>query len=285
MTVAAVQGGGVRGLRAVDADPAGLFQAHVDASSLVTTPVDLVVWPEDVIDLDHELDGSPEDGVLADLARRLQTTLVAGIVEDVDFSHFRNAAVVYSPNGTVIGRYDKVHRVPFGEYVPGRGLIEHLVNLNAIPRDAIPGHGPGFVQTPAGPLGVLISYEVFFADRARAAVRAGGDVLLVPTNASSYQSSQVPTQELAAARLRAIETGRDVVQAGPTGYSALIDSRGHVITRSTLGHRAVEEGTVERRHGQTPYTRAGDLPVEALALVILAVSWWRTRRMGVDRTG
>jgi hypothetical protein len=73
---------------------------------------------------------------------------------------------------------------------------------------------------------VLISYEVFFAERARAATRAGGRVLLVPTIASSYTTGQVPAQEVAAARLRAIETGRAVVQAVPTGYSALLDRTG-----------------------------------------------------------
>ena len=125
-------------------------------------------------------------------------------------------------------------------------------------------------------MGVLISYEVFFANRARAAVRSGADVLLVPTNASSYKTSQVPTQELAAARLRAIETGRDVVQAGPTGYSALIDARGRVRTRSTLGRRDVRQGTVERRRGQTPYTRTGDWPVEAAAVLVLAGAWGLT---------
>src|SRR5207302_3197255 len=116
------------------------------------------------------------------------------------------------------------------------------------PRDAIPGHGSGLLKTPAGDLGVVISYEVFFPDRARSAINAGGSVLLVPTNAASFRTSQVPTQEVAAARLRALETGRDVVQAAPTGYTAIVDSNGQVHQRSQLGRQQVLHATVHRRH-------------------------------------
>ena len=282
LRVAVVQGGGTRGLRAVFSDPDVVFQRHLAASELVGVPVDLVVWPEDVIDLDTTLAGSPQQAAMANLASRLHTTVVGGIVEDAGPDHFRNASVVWGPDGTIVGRYDKVHRVPFGEYIPGRSFIAHIADLSIIPRDAIPGRGAGLVRTPAGRLGIMISYEVFFSDRARAAVRAGADILLVPTNAASYKTSQVPTQELSAARLRAIETGRVVVQAGPTGYSAIIDDRGHVVTRTTLGRQEVRQGTVLRRHGLTPYARTGDGPVVALAVVALGGAWMVTRRRPDD---
>ena len=135
--------------------------------------------------------------------------------EDVGGRRFRNAAVAWAPDGTRTARYDKAHRVPFGEYVPWRELVGRLADLSAVPRDAVAGHGPGRLDTPVGRLGVVVSYEVFFPARARAAIRSGGSVLLVPTNASSYRTRQVPAQEVAAARLRALETGRAVVQAAP----------------------------------------------------------------------
>ena len=125
--------------------------------------------------------------------------------------------------------------MPFGEYIPARSFFARLADVSAVPRDAIAGRGPGVVDTPAGRLGVLISYEVFFQDRGRAAVRAGGRLLLVPTNASSFDDAQVPAHELAVARLRALETGRWVVQAAPTGYSAVVDHRGRVLARSRPG--------------------------------------------------
>jgi apolipoprotein N-acyltransferase len=180
---------------------------------------------------------------------------------------------MYSPNGTRVARFDKVHRVPFGEYIPARSLISRLANVSAVPRDAIAGSGPGVLTTPAGPLGVVISYEVFFSDRGRAAIQGGGQLLLVPTNASSYKTSQVPAQELAAARLRALETGRAVVQAAPTGFSALVDADGEVKAKSRLGRPAIVEGRVRLRTGETLATRLGETAMAFLAVMGLVAGW------------
>jgi apolipoprotein N-acyltransferase len=118
-------------------------------------------------------------------------------------------------------------------------------------------------------MGVLISYEVFFPQRARDAVRAGGRVLLVPTNASSYRDAQVPAQEVAVARLRALATGRWVVQAAPTGYSAVIDQRGRVRLQSGLGGQAVLETDVGLRSGRTLAVQLGRAPWTIAALLAL----------------
>ena len=271
LTVAAVQGGGPRGVPAVQADTAAVLRRHLETSAGVRPPVDVVLWPEDVVDIDGPLAGSPAEADLADLARRLGTTLVVGVVEDAPGGRFRNAAVGFGPAGATVGRYDKVHRVPFGEYVPGRWLIGRLADLSAVPRDAVPGLGAGLLRTPAGRLGVAISFEAFFPERARTAVRTGAEVLLVPTNASSYRGAQVPAQQLAAVRLRARETGRVVVQAAPTGYSAVIDASGRILARSPLGRAAVLQQSVALRRGDTPYTRTGDLPVVVVCAALLLV--------------
>ena len=269
LRVVAVQGGGARGLHAVDSDQSAVLTRQLDATADIHGPVELVVWPEDVLQVDQPVGQSPEGATVGQMAARLSTTVVAGVVEDVGTARFRNAAVAWTPAGLIVARYDKVHRVPFGEYIPARGLIGRLVDLVLVPRDAIAGRGPGLLDTPAGRLGVVISYEVFFEDRSRSAVRAGGQVLLVPTNASSYSTTQVPAQEVAAAQLRAWETGRDVIQAAPTGYSALIDHDGRVLARSTLGRRQVVPGTVTMRDGRTWFVRLGDTPFLVLALVAL----------------
>jgi apolipoprotein N-acyltransferase len=285
LRVASVQGGGVRGLRAIASDPEAVYLRHLQATAKVQPPVDLVLWPEDVVDLDGPLSEAPEQQEIGRLATGLGTTLVAGVVEAAGPDHFRNAAVAWAPNGQVVDRYEKVHRVPFGEYLPMRGLISHLAGTGLIPRDAIAGRGSGQIRTPAGPFGVVISYEVFFADRARSGIRAGGEVLLVPTNASSFRTSQVPTQEVAAARLRALETGRDVIQAAPTGYGAVIDSRGRLLARTHLGRQQVLQAVVHRRRGRTWYLRWGDGPVVGGAIGLVALGWLidRRRRAPLDR--
>jgi apolipoprotein N-acyltransferase len=273
LRVAAVQGGGRRGLRAVDNPPALVYQAQLAADTRISRPLDLVLWPENVIALDGLLAGSTIETQMGAEARRLSATIVAGITEPVGDTRFRNAVVAWAPSGQVVARFDKVHRVPFGEYIPGRSLIRHFVNLDNVSRDAIAGHGPGLLPTPAGPMGVVISYEVFYAERARSAIRAGGQVLLVPTNTASYTTSQVPDAEMATARLRAWETGRDVVMAAPTGFSAIIGPRGQVRGRSGLGAAQVLTATVARRTGLTPYGRAGDRPFVALSVLLLAAAW------------
>jgi apolipoprotein N-acyltransferase len=247
-----------------------VFQAQLQATDSVKPPVDLVVWPEDVIDVDR-VQGSPQAAAVSNIARGLNATVIAGIVEDAGPDHFANAVLAWNPDGSIAARFDKVHRVPYGEYIPFRGLVKHFANLAAVPRDAVAGHGAPILDTAAGRLGVAISYEVFFSDRARLAARHGAAVMLVPTNASSFSTGQVPAQELAAARLRAMEIGRWVVQAAPTGYTAVVTNNGRVLAHSDLGKQHVIERTVERRQGQTPATRLGDgLPTLAALLAAAA---------------
>lgn len=276
LRVAVVQGGGPRGIRAAHADARAVFDAHLAASARVRRPVDLVLWPEDVVDVER-LSTSREGQALSALAARLHTTVVAGIVEEVPPRRFRNMAAVWGPDGRFAGRYEKVHRVPFGEYFPLRSVLEQVATLPA--DDAVPGpHRPGLLRTPAGPVGVVISFEVFFQGRARSAIAAGGDLLLVPTNASSFTTTQMPAQELAAARLRAWQTGRDTLQAAPTGFSAVVDHRGRVRSHTDLGRRQVLQATVARRAGATPYDRTGDGPTVAVAALALGAAWLVERR-------
>ena len=195
-------------------------------------------------------------------------------------TRFRNEVVAWDPAGRVVGVFEKVHRVPFGEYVPLRGLISHLANLSAVPLDAITGHGSGLLRTPAGPLGIMVSYEVFFADRGRSSVRHGAELLVVPTNTSSYATGQVPSQEVAADEVQAVEEGRDLVQAAPTGYSTVVDHRGTLRARSALGRSQVLLSTVALRRGMTVYADTGDTPVLLAAAVLLLAGALLSRRRG-----
>jgi apolipoprotein N-acyltransferase len=242
------------------------------AEDHATSP-ELVLWPEDVISLDAALDGSPEEAALSSLARALRSTLVVGVTENASVTTFRNEIVAWGPDGTLVARFEKVHRVPFGEYVPLRSLFAHLGDLSAVPRDALPGHGTGLLETPAAPLGAMVSYEVFYADRGRDSVRHGAELLIVPTNTSSYATAQVPTQEIAASIVQATQQGRDLLQAAPTGYSAAITNRGTVLDRSVLGAPGIVRATLTRRDGWTVYVRFGDLPAVALATLALAGGW------------
>lgn len=277
LDVAIVQGGGPRGLRAVFTDPQDTTDRQFAVAEQITGAPDLVLFPETVISVDGEIAGSPGDARTAELAPRLGATTVVGVVERQG-SSFRNAAVAWGPDGGILGRYEKEHRVPFGEYIPGRDLLERITDLTAlVPRDAIAGEGVALIDTPAGPLGVVISYEVLFADRVREAVTAGGQIVLVPTNAASYVTEDVPAIEVAGARMRALEFGRTVLQSAPTGYSVVVGPDGTVLAQSGLGDPALLRETVALRTGLTPYARTGDTPVLAAAALALLLPLTRRR--------
>lgn len=284
MRIAAVQGGGPQGTRFFDAEAQLVYDRHIEATKLVQPPVDVVLWPENVINIEGRVTNNPIAQDLSSIAQRLHTTLLVGVVEG-DGPRFHNAQVAIDPDGNFIDRYEKVHRVPFGEYVPLRWLLEPVAGSSLIRRDALVGHDPAVLHTPAGTLGVSISWEIFFADRARAAIRDGGEVLLNPTNGASFHGSIIQSQQVASSRLRAIETGRWVVQAAPTGFSAVITPSGHVVVRSGIGEQRVLEENVQRRAGLTWATRVGDWPalmLAALAIVLGHLSsragWSRGRR-------
>lgn len=276
--VALVQGGGPQGTRARDTDPRDVFDRHLRASEMVPKGMDLVVWPEDVVDTPSNVADNPEGGELSALAKRLRATLLAGVVETEDEAHFHNAVVAWDAGGHLVGRYEKVHRVPFGEWVPFRSLLEKVAGGSLPQRDAIVGTKPPVLTTAAGTLGVVISWEVFFGSRARRAVQHGGQILLNPTNGSSFTGTLVQTQQVASSRLRAIETGRWELQVAPTGFSAFITPDGHVLQRTALSQRAVRTHTVALRSGQTLYTRWGDWPTFLAGLAALAAAWAWDRR-------
>jgi apolipoprotein N-acyltransferase len=279
--VALVQGGGQRGVSKEQVSPTTVYDAQLSAMYAVASArphPELVVWPEDVVALDRPLAGSPEAATLSRLAKHLRTTLLVGVTEPASATTFRNEVVAWGPNGTIVGIFEKVHRVPFGEYVPFRSFFAHFADLSGVPTDAVPGDGTGLMRTPAGPLGLLVSFEIFYADRSHGSVRAGAELLTVPTNTSSYSTSQVPTQETAAAVVQTIETGRDLVQAAPTGFSAVVTHRGVVVERSDLGKRQELFATVALRRGMTPYDHWGDLPVLILSALALALGWVRQLR-------
>jgi apolipoprotein N-acyltransferase len=279
--VALVQGGGQRGLSKEEVSPATVYGAQLSAMYAVSSArphPELVLWPEDVVALDRPLAGSVEAATLSRVARSLRTTLVVGVTQPASATTFRNQVVAWGPRGNIVGVFEKVHRVPFGEYVPFRSFFAHFADLSGVPADAVPGDGTGLMRTPAGPLGLMVSFEIFYSDRSHASVRAGAELLAVPTNTSSYSTSQVPTQETAAAVVQTIQTGRDLVQAAPTGFSAVVTQRGVVVERSDLGKRQELFATVALRRGMTPYDHWGDLPVLILSGVALVLGLLRQVR-------
>jgi apolipoprotein N-acyltransferase len=284
LTIAVVQGGGEQGTRALDVPSRIVTERHLEATATIepSPELDLVVWPENAINVDLQpFSESDEFAAVAAEARRLGVPLSVGVTVDSEYSthpvddSFVNAQVVVGPDGEIVSSYEKTHIVPFGEYVPMRGLLEALgAPLDDVPSDATPGQGPAIITLPDGtPLGVMISWEVFFGENGRAA--DDGVILLNPTNGASYTWTILQSQQVASSRLRASETGRWVVQAAPTGFSAFVSPGGDVIDRTDVGEQTVITHAVPERAGTTWYSLLGDWPWRLLAIAVLALSWWR----------
>jgi apolipoprotein N-acyltransferase len=277
--IALVQGGGPQGTRAINTDMRKVFERHLDASGQVPAGMDLVLWPEDVVDTDGRVQDAREGRELQALARSLHATVIVGTVEGVSDTRFRNSSQVLEADGTWHDRYVKVQRVPFGEWVPFRSLIEKVAPDTLAERDATIAHAPGLLRTKAGPVAVVISWEDFFGHRARAGVKAGGRLLYNPTNGSTYTGTFVQTQQVASSRLRAIETGRWEVQVAPTGFSAFVSPEGDVFQRTRTSERAVRVmRDVPLRDGETWYVRWGDAPARLVAGALVALGWALDRR-------
>ena len=285
LNIAAVQGGGPQGTLAINTNPRDVVERHLTATRAISsTNLDMVIWPENVIDVADFYD-SAERVEIAEQAARLGAPFVVGITEDMNARYFTNAQIVVNEDGTLGDRYDKVRRVPFGEFVPLRGLLEALgAPVDRIPRDALAGSDIAQLQVGDTTVGVVISWEVFFSGRANEGVEAGGSILVNPTNGSSYTGTILQTQQIASSRLRAIENGRWLVQVSPTGFSAFISPTGEVFDRTGVSEQRVLERTINLRSGRTLYSNLGDLPFIVVMVAVLASLAFiaRKRRVSVQ---
>jgi len=307
LDLAVVQGGGPQRTRASPTGASIVFANQMAASRLVNGPVDLVLWPENVVNpapmptsgnrRSDRLYPDEADMALTAEAQRLGAVLVPGWFHrsPSDPKANVNYSTAIESDGTVVDRYDKVRIVPFGEFVPLRRILDPIAGDILPSRDLLPGTGDAVLDTSAGRLGISISWEVFFEHRTRDATLDGAQILLNPTNGASYWLTQVQTQQVATSRLRALETGRWLIQAAPTGFSTIINPNGNLVARTNVGEQAVLRGTVELREGLTWATRLGPVPIlilsTLLALAGHTIVLWRTHdqariyRRSRDATG
>ena len=288
LNLSIVQGGGEQGTHAVDTNPRDVFDVHMVATKKLqpNSQRDAVIWPENAISITNKglfIDSS-EYAEITQEAKRLNVPFVVGITEDAGEDQFTNAQIVVNPDGSITGRYDKVRRVPFGEYMPLRSLLKALgAPTDLVPRDARAGTSRGWLDVADTRASVAISWEVFFGGRVNEGIVDGATFIINPTNGSSYTWTILQTQQIAASRLRALEQGRDVVQISPTGFSAFIDSFGVVHERTSISEQRVVERVIQLRSGRTLYSRMGNAVY--IWAVLISFAWLARRRARANRIG
>lgn len=290
------------------------MRAYEDLSrQAVARGARLVVWPETAVPGAVETD-SGFGPRLSRLAQELGVVLVVGAVGvepwEGDFRFF-DSAYVFDGSGARIDRYDKAHLVPFGEYLPLRGLLGRYVRAVAtgIARDDVtPGERPRATSLPLDPdaggpaapatavargeveravqAGVPICYELLFPDLVRRFAVEGAELLIAITNDAWYGRSGAPYQFLAITALRSAETRLWTARAANTGVTAIIDDLGRVRAQTPIFERTLLVGDVPlRRAGpeSTFYARHGDVFAGACwaslaVFAILGARWPRGER-------
>jgi apolipoprotein N-acyltransferase len=264
-----------------------LTAAHLALADELHGPYDLIVFPEGALDTDPEQDPALHDALVG-LAKEHDAAVLVNARVPVDREAYAegtddriyNANLLYDPDGRLQGEYAKQHLVPFGEYVPLRGLFGNLSALRTnVPYDYTPGDKTVVFDVKGTPVGSVICFESAFGPLVRDQVRDGARAIVVSTNNRSYRRSGNTEQHLALGQFRAAETGRPLVQASVSGISALVDADGHVHDRTELFHKAIVDTTIVTTRGETLYVRLGDWVVWAcgVALVIAAVVAVRRR--------
>lgn len=233
---------------------------------------DLVIWPENAADQDPRTEPESRARVQAAIAALGQPLLLGAVLREG--GQTLNGLLVMDRAGVVGPVYGKRHLVPFGEYLPLRSLAERIYPdaRRLLPRDFTPGNRVGRLDLNGVPLAVGTCFEVAFDNLPRQAVRAGGELLVLPSNNASYGRSGQSAQQLAMARLRAVEHGRSTVVATTSGISALIRPDGAVVARSGQYEPAVLQAALPRRTALTVATRLGG-SVEVLVVLLLALPW------------
>ncbi|EIC20550.1 apolipoprotein N-acyltransferase [Thiorhodovibrio frisius] len=236
----------------------------------------LIVWPETAIpSFLHEV-RRPLIDPLSERARAEGSEIVIGVpIMENDRRYYNGLLSI----GTSEDSYYKRHLVPFGEYLPLRGLIGPLVDWFEVPMSSF---SPGHAEKPLLRVGdhfagASICYEDVFPDQVRQALPEA-DYLINVSNDAWFGDSLAPAQHFEFARLRALENGRYLVRATNTGISAIIDQKGRVNVELPAFERGALVGEVQPFSGQTPFSRIGSLLPIGLSLSMLLATLVLGRR-------
>jgi apolipoprotein N-acyltransferase len=232
---------------------------------------DLIVWPESPAPFQE--DEPVFRQAMSALAREANAPVIVGNVAMKQSDGNRRGYVLYnsasfiSPNGEFAGRYDKIHLVPFGEYVPFREMFFFAQSLLHEVGTFTPGARRPLFATNGHRYGTFICYESIFGDEVREFVRDGADVLINISNDGWYGDTSAPWQHLNMARMRAIETHRWVLRSTNTGVTASIDPYGRVVEAAPRHIRTSIRVGFGYEQELTFYTRHGDLFAYLCALI------------------
>jgi apolipoprotein N-acyltransferase len=263
---------------------AAVMQKYLTLSDRASGPhstgvsdANILIWPESAFPffLTREADAMAQ---IADLLPK-GTVLITGSVRapelppGVRITRAYNSIYLIDHDGSVLAVYDKLHLVPFGEYLPFQGLMEKLgfVQLTKVQGGFIPGTVRRTIDVPNAPRALpLICYEAIFPGNVVSRDDRPGWIINV-TNDGWFGFSTGPYQHLQQARMRSIEEGLPLVRAANTGISAVIDPVGRIVAQLGLGLEGVLDANLPQAIAPTIYARIGNIPAAVIVIVALAI--------------
>jgi apolipoprotein N-acyltransferase len=236
----------------------------------------LVVWPE--VPAPFSLEQVAFDRRAADIARESQSHFLLGVVDwkptaDNGLAPYNSAAML-DPQGREEFLYDKMHLVPFSEYIPWRGFFWFASGLTGLVGDFHSGTQYRVGELPGGRFSVSICYEASFPDEMRRFVLGGAGLLINLSNDGWFGRSAAPTQDLAMARIRAVENRRWMLRDTNNGFTASVDPYGRIVAAMAPDVRGELDAPYAFRYDLTAYTRFGDWVATLSAILsVLLLAW------------
>jgi len=258
--------------------------SHITLGAAAQAHPNLIVWPESPAPF---YTGDPLfRNAVTQMASTARAWMVIGSigVANAEMSqrqptHVFNSATLISPNGEWDGRYDKIHLVPFGEYVPFKEWLGFAGGLTKEVGDFSRGTSRDPLQAGDEKLGIFICYESVFPDEVRQFAENGAQVLVNISNDGWYGDSGAYAQHLKQARMRAVENARWLLRDTNTGVTAAIDPYGRVVARSGIFEQVGMVEEVRFLSTRTMYARIGDVAAYAsIIITLVALVVMRGRR-------
>lgn len=268
---------------------------HVDATVELGRDVaagraprpDFVVWPENSTAVDP-FAATDVNAAITEASAALGEPILVGAMVDAGPDHVLNQGIVWNPGVGAADRYTKWHPVPFGEYIPWRGIFrDNFGRLALIPRDMLAGTREAPLRIDEALVAAAICFDVAYDDGIHAQLVEGGQLLVVQTSNAMFIHTDQIEQQFEITRLRAVETGRFVLVAATNGVSGVIAPDGTVLSRADTRTRAVLQEQVSLVDEVTPAVLLGAWPGRAAVVLTLlgsaiAALTYR-RRTRVDR--
>jgi apolipoprotein N-acyltransferase len=269
ITVAAVQGNVPRLGLNFNAQRRAVLDNHVvetirlaeDVRAGTAQQPQFVIWPENSSDIDPLVNADAGQQI-AEAAKAIGAPILVGTILEVppdrpqDTLEFTNTVIVWNPVTGPADRHDKEIVQPFGEYLPMPWLFKHLSAYADRAGHMVPRQGSDVVLVAGVPIGISTCWEVIFDREPRKAVLNGAQLLAVPANNATFDKN-MSEQQLAFAKVRAVEHDRYVVVAGTTGISAVIAPDGRELARTEFFEPAYLDTQVRLKTALTPATRWG----------------------------